>query len=441
MILFVKFQRKRRMSLSCSKEACDQPSTIYCYQCKQNLCFEHSKQHDENLKNQLYPLAFEMKNLSNRYATLNINELLTKSREKLNEWRIDSHKKIDEIYREKLSELDKDWSTKLTRPQKDLDRLRMKINEFNQRQKATHEDIKLFIEALQYVDQMIKDIETNGILIDVNEKSFADTKNKENPPINFENIYRSIKCSNQYETNLTNSKLNLLIGENHHLKLFDRNFLPVEQLPWSNGQIYDICWSNILNKFIFLSDKRIVYLLQEKPFSFSEVHSIEQENWWSCTTSDEFLFLSTYGTDPNIYQFNLKSSFDFVKRWRSPQTAHQTDFIHQINYSNQSLLLAIGNSKTKSTKIDLCSILTLNRLWSINLQMNFLSYQTNIRSIRFKHQQWLIFIENTNQIYHLTHDGTILNTYEYPQLISNITFFNNEFLIIRTDQMIYFHRI
>jgi hypothetical protein len=432
------------MSLPCCIETCKQTSSILCYSCKKTYCPEHLKEHDDKLYLKFDPLIDEIKNLSNRCSLLDKNKLINEYYQKLDKWRDDSHKTIDRLYEQKREELNKDWSQKLIKPQKDLDQINSKINEFIRQQKTTHEDIDQSIERLRYIDKQIKDLEEKGIQIDLNPLLInQNLKSKlENFDIfNLSLSYRIIDCFSQSSFAFSQNNQNLLIYENNKLNLFDQDLISIQQLSWKNGQIYDICWINKLNQFILITDKGFIYLINQNPLAFTLIKSIKQEKWWSLTSSDKYLFLSTYGTDTNIFQFDILSSFDFIKRWRSPQTCQQHEYIHNINYTNDTIILIIGDSLNKTVRIELRSSITLTQIWTILIDINHLSYQSKIHSCLLNYDEWIIILENTSDIYHITKDGKLKTIYQYQQPVWNALLFNYNLLAIRTKNNIFFHRI
>jgi len=250
-----------------------------------------------------------------------------------------------------------------------------------------------------------------------------------------------MNCSNQSGVAFNKNNQNLLIYEKHKLILFNQDLISIEEISWINGQIYDICWSKTLNNFILITDKRILYLINENPLSFTQIKSIPQEKWWSLTCSDQYLFLTTYGTDTNIFLFDLFSSFDFLKRWRSPQTCKQHESIHDINYTNNTILLTIGDSSNKTVRIELRSSITLKHYWKILIDINYISYQSTIHSCLLKDDEWIIIGENTSNIYHISKDGILKKVYQYQQPVWNAITFGSNLLAIRTENNIHFHRI
>ena len=183
-------------------------------------------------------------------------------------------------------------------------------------------------------------------------------------------------------------------------------------------------------------------MINENPLSLTPIKTISQDNWWSLTCSDKYLYISTHGNDPNIHQFDLSSSsFNPIKRWRSPETCKQYESIHHINYTNETLALIIVDPSTKTSRIELRSSITLKRYWTLELDIIQSLYQSTIRSCLLKLDEWLIIPENTTDIFHITQDGKLKAIYKYKLPIWNIILFHSNLLSIRTGEDIIFHRI
>ncbi|CAF3382485.1 unnamed protein product [Rotaria sp. Silwood1] len=239
------------MSLPCSIEKCKQSSDVFCNTCKKNLCREHLKEHDDWLNSEVNHLVEEMKSVSNRYMTIDRNKLINDFRQKLDKWRDDSYKKIDLIYEEKRKELEQDWTKRVAKPRKGIDLMQSKLNGLIRKKKATHEDISQSTTAIRYIDQKIKDIEQKGIqmniptlFIDNNLTYIKESKIEETDEFQLLSSYRSIDCSAQSGVAFAANNENLLIYENDYLNLLNRDLVPIQQIQWRYGHIYDMsCYS------------------------------------------------------------------------------------------------------------------------------------------------------------------------------------------------------
>lgn len=436
------------MSLHCAIDTCKRPSAASCNLCKKNLCHEHLKEHDDWIYSEVNRLVEEMKTISNRYHAIDRNKLINDSRQKLDKWRDDAYIAIERTHKEKCRELDRVWVEKITKPQKETDRLQSRFNEFIRKKKVTHDDIYQSTLAIRYMDRQIKDIEQNGIAmsvpmlyIDNNLKSMNENDIEEIDQFQLLSSYRSVDCSAQSGVAFATNNQNLFVYEYDFLNLYNQDLINTQKLQWRNGNIYDICWSTILNSFIVITDKRTLYAINENTLTFRIIHEIPQEKWWSSTCSDKYLFLSTCGTDANIYLFNLSASFELVKRWRSPDTCKQYESIHDIEYANESLAIVVADSSSKAARLELRSSKTLTPFWSFTININHISYQPSIHCCQIKYSEWLVVIENTPNIFHISKDGKLKRIFTYEPLPWNILRFTSSILAIRTENHLFLHNI
>ena len=253
--------------------------------------------------------------------------------------------------------------------------------------------------------------------------------------------YKTIYCSSQSGVALAANRQYLLIYENNYLKLFNSDLILSKEIHWTNGFIYDICWSTALNHFIITTDKRTVYLFDQSSLSSALIQSIPQEKWWSSTCSDQTLFLSTYGIDPKIFQFSLLSSFELVRQWKSLDICKQYQSIHDINYTNETLALIILDSLNKATHFQLRSSTKLTTIWSLTLDISLISYQPVIHCCLLKYDEWLVIPENTSNIFHVSYDGKLKTTFTYTPSAWNSFLLSPHILAVRTENSLFFHHV
>ncbi|CAF4544366.1 unnamed protein product [Rotaria socialis] len=93
------------MSLSCAIETCKCKSRAICHCCNTNLCPDHLKVHVDLINSRMNPLADEINTLDNQLSLLNVDQVIDKSRQKLDKWRHECHATVDRFYEEKCQEL------------------------------------------------------------------------------------------------------------------------------------------------------------------------------------------------------------------------------------------------------------------------------------------------------------------------------------------------
>jgi hypothetical protein len=233
--------------------------------------------------------------------------------------------------------------------------------------------------------------------------------------------------------------LHLLIHQNPNLCLVDQEMNIVKQTVWPHGPIFKLCWSSALHKFIVI-DKNNVFLVDKNTLSTEIVCAIEKQEWLSCTCSDTFLFLSTNELAPSIIQFGPLPSMKLVKESKSPHTCAGNEMIHDIVCRNETLALIIMNTHDKSMRIELRLVDTLDRIWSLRLDI---LYNSNIAfsCCAHTHNEWLIADYQNGRLLHITKDGKMKKTIEYNPCPYRVCLFGLNTLAISRKGGINFHKM
>ncbi len=94
------------MSRTCAISPCRRPCRALCHCCQQNICLPHLKEHQDLLVSELNPLIDQINALGDRLNALSLENNMDDARQKLEQWRVESHQKIDDFFEEKFRELD-----------------------------------------------------------------------------------------------------------------------------------------------------------------------------------------------------------------------------------------------------------------------------------------------------------------------------------------------
>ena len=431
----------------CSVENCPQKSTILCYDCNKNYCPTHLKEHDQQLIDRLHPLENLMKELLNRHEKINTNKLINEFVDRLDRWKDESHRAIDLFYKQKREEL-KEWPEKLTRPKTDLTHLQTKRRDLIEKGKTTHDKLDQIVNSLQFIGQQIQDIEEKGVQIDIPIISLDNSANlireykiDEIDLMNLSSPYRAMNCSNEFGSSITSNHRNILVYNNRYLNLINRDLTTVEQIQWNDGIVLDLSFHPKLNLFILLTDKRTIYQIKDNPFKFNRIQTIPEEKWRCCTCSDEHFYLSTYGPDTYLVQYNVHPSFERIQYWRSPSTCKSHESIIDIKSNKDTLTLLIMDSINRTVRLELRSSNDLNILWICSIDISRNRYQPTLHCCLYKHQQYLIITENSSNIHHISKYGTLISIYNYQPKIFNAVLINSNILAIRSENKIFLHRV
>src|SRR5689334_14758671 len=153
------------MPQTCAITSCNRASRALCHCCQQNVCIVHLNEHNDILNSQLNPLINIINTLGSRIQTINIQKTFDNCRQKLEQWRVESHKNIDQFFEQKYRELDQLIDEKLNEQQEKLLRIQSKIHELIREQEVTRQDIYELTSIIDHLEKEINNMEEKFIEI------------------------------------------------------------------------------------------------------------------------------------------------------------------------------------------------------------------------------------------------------------------------------------
>ncbi|CAF3276710.1 unnamed protein product [Rotaria sp. Silwood2] len=434
------------MAQPCVIATCKHASQTLCYGCNQHFCREHMIEHDLSLNSQLNPLSDEINTLGERLKSINLENAIENSHKKLEQWRIDCHKTIDYFFEQKCHELDRCIRKKMEKKREEINRIRTKLSDLIREQEATHKDIDLLTITVRDLEREINKIEQTSFQIEIKSLVLDDSLiHIENSDINhfdlisLSSVHKTINYPRENWAPLACNNHHLLIHQEPNLCLVDQNLNIIKQNSWIYGIIYDICWSSTLNRFIVINGSD-VFLVDENHMSIENIQTLQKRKWLSCTTSETSLFLSTKVWGSSIVEFSLLPTIELVKQWQSPDTCTRDEVINGIVYNNGTLAVMIKNPSEKTIHIEMRSSATLDRLWSLRLNI---AYSQNIRTrcCLLSNDQWLVVDRNTSRIFHISKDGKVKSSSAYNPPPFCAVLFDHDMLAISTARGVNIHKL
>jgi hypothetical protein len=423
---------QQQMSQPCAIPTCKRVSRTLCYGCNQNFCREHMIEHDLSLNSQLNPLSDEINALGERLKSINLENSIGDSHQRLEKWRDDCHKTIDYFFEQKCRELDRCISQKMEKQREEISRMRIKMSELIREQEATHKDIDSLTSTVRDLEREMSKIEQTSLQLEIKSLVIDDSLIQiEDSDVNrfdlssLSPIYKTINYPRENWAPLACNDRYLLIHQEPNLCLVDRDLTLIKQNSWIYGTIYDMCWSSALKRFIVINGSD-VFLVDEDNMSIENIQTLQKRKWLSCTTSDTSLFLSTKVWGSSIMEFNLLPTIELVKQWQSPDTCTRDEVINGIVY--------------KTIHIEMRSSATLDRLWSVRLNI---AYSQNIRTrcCLITHNEWLVVDRNTSRIFHISKDGKVKSSSSYNPPPFCATVFDQDMLAISTARGVNLHKL
>jgi hypothetical protein len=431
------------MSQLCTSTKCNRASRGLCDCCQQNLCLQHLSEHNASLLSQLNPLTDEINALGDRLKSLDIEKAVSSCRRKLEEWRNDCYQKIDHLFQQKNRELDQLVDQKVKKQYEEIVRIQSKVTDLIREQETTRQDIDSLRLSIHHLKQQMNkientcfDINTQPLMID---DSFIHVKEISGLDLStFPCVYKTINRPVGSSIVMSNNDRFLLMHRKPNLCLVDREMNIVKEVPWTHDNIYDMCWSSIINRFILVEGKGI-FLVDDEIMTIGNVKTIEERKWWSCTCSENSLFLSTNGSASSIMKFTLLPTIELIKEWKSPQTCASDEIIQSIVYSDGTLGVTIKNKAEKSLRLELKSAETLDRIWSLGFD-TVCNQKVAFRCSLLTNDEWLVIDYETKRLLHVTNDGKLKATIPYD----GIPYFANIFanmLVVSTSKGVNFHKL
>jgi polyhydroxyalkanoate synthesis regulator phasin len=403
-------------------------------------------EHDLTLNSQLNPLSDEINALGERLKSINLENSIGDSHQKLEKWRDDCHKTIDYFFEQKCRELDQCIAKKMEKQREEIGRMRQKMSELIEEQEATHKDIDSLTSTVRGLEREMNKIEKTSLqveikalLIDDSLIQIEDSDANRFDLLSLSPIYKTINYPRENWVPLACNNRYLLLHQEPNLCLVDRDLIIIKQNSWIYGTIYDMCWSSALNRFIVINGSD-VFLVDEDNMSIENIQTLQKRKWLSCTTSETSLFLSTKVWGSSIMEFSLLPTIELVKQWQSPDTCTRDEVINGIVYNNGTLAMMIKNPSEKTIHIEMRSSATLDRLWSVRLNI---AYSQNIRTrcCLLTHNEWLVVDRNTSRIFHISKDGKVKSSSAYNPPPFCATIFDQEMLAISTARGVNLHRL
>ncbi|CAF0842975.1 unnamed protein product [Adineta ricciae] len=438
------------MSQLCVVPTCKIKSSTLCLCCQKNFCHDHLTEHNELIRIGFECLKEEMINLNEEMKMIDLEKLIEVQREKLDQWKDNCHEMIECYYKQKCDELQQFSREKFEKQRKELSQIETSINNYHQNETILRKDLQSLKLSLYDLRQEIDQFKRKGIQITIqpfllNNQSISIEDSKPNAfHINHAVLTspdRTIECTNGWQSEFASNDRSILITLADNLCLFDRNLTLIKQSPWPFEGIYDMCWSSTLASFIVVTEKKKVYRINEVTLATERIYGIEEKDWLACTCSEAYLYLTTYEIGTDIFQYKLLPLIRPVKQWQPPFSCKPHESIHTIRSKDRTLALIIRESSGGAIDIELRSSTTLNRLWSLPLDIRSSGLWSRINCCSLQYNEWLVVHTATSRLFHIDKEGQLKFVHEYQPKLNNATMFGSNTLVIHLGSKVHFHQL
>jgi len=390
-------------------------------------------------------LVDEINLINDRVIAFNIDNLTGNSHQKLEQWRLNYHQIIDDIFQKIHQKIDQRANEKVEKQRDEISKIRSTVTELIRKRETTVKDADLLKTIVHKVEEKINKMEQTCFELVVHplvlDDSLIHIEELFVPRLHLSNLspaYKTITRIGDNSTPIASNDRFFLIHQKPYLCLMDQDLTIVKRSRWDHGLIYDMCWSSTLARF-FIITKINIFIADENTMSIEPIQINDDQNWLSCTCSDESFYLSTFNVGSSILKFSLSIPIQLMKYWKSPQTCTIHQIISNIVYKDDTLALAILDLSKKNKFIELRSSTTLERLWSLKLDMKF---STGLFRCCFLNRgEWLVCDHNTSRFLHITKDGKLISGGTYNSNPCHAVLFQGDELVISTTNGINFHKI
>jgi hypothetical protein len=420
---FKKYDQLTDSSPSCSFHQCESLPHNTCNHCDDHFCHDHSSEH-ENRCSQTVP-----------YLTATINKLVARLSsvephclEQLEQWRAEAYQCINRYCDKKCYDLIENKKEDL---KKELDHLRNNLNESIQEQSSIYNQINHDLQLIE-----VKLIEFEHLRLTLRPLIIEENLVTLQTLFPLPHAHHTIHLKSGNASSIGSNERHLLIGrEGKYLSLIDRKFDIINEIPFGHDDIHSICWSSTINRFIIITFKQI-FILDENTMILEECSILTNVDWWRGTCSDDTLFLSSAEWGSSIHEFDLRSSFQYIKAWNTPITCEKNEIICDLKYNNGFLAMPIVHKQTEQSRLDLRSSTTLDRIWSIHIH-------GRCRCCSINGDQWLVMDHDSCQLFHISADGRLLkkDKYEHHQRLEDVTTWNENNIVILTKKTTNLHEV
>ena len=399
-------------------------------------------EHDLEIHLQLTPLVDQTNEINSRLRSMDTDGVYRATYQSIEYWRIQSHTMIDAYCADKLAKLNAHVAINKQKYEAELRHIQGRIIAHMRDRDTTHDqidslnvDVRNLQNQLMRLEQADMKFHIRPLDLDGNWISFDQSLDMSTLP----SVYKSISRDKDSFTSLATNDRLLLLHRQGRLLLVDDDFSVVKQIPWTNGLIYDMCYSSTLDRFIVINANE-VFLLNERDMRIGKIESIPWQEWFCCTCSESSLYLTTKVYGSAIMHFTLAPMIAFQTRWESPDTCTSDEAIDGIEYNNHTLAMMISNDSKRVLRLELRSAETLERLWTLPLYIVY-DPKHAFRFCAINQNEWLVADHSDSRLLHVSQSGMVKSSCSYRPAPCCLIEFGQNMLVVSTKAGVYSHRL
>ena len=431
----------------CAICASKRVSRARCNCCRQYLCRDHLKEHDDLLHGQWEPLTDQLNQLLERVTHLDHQSILRPAREQLDEWRRRAMESIEEVSRETWKELNESLAEQLEGVRDETKAMQREVDRLIREEGTTQERIDSFTANIERLSRETNEILAQPVQLDLRPVLVhrPPTLRRVQRRWHFSPVLQTRFLSSENRHRLSVNETQLLVYHHPKLSLLDLNLTLLRETDLRPAmQVNGISWSARLTRFLILTDTDL-FLLDPDHLSLekSSIPSRTDGHWHCLTCSADSLYLTVYKWGTHLHQYHFGPfSLDFRRQIQLPIQSPKDHSIDQfIYYQENSLVMLLQRRIDHRKQFQLRSDETLECLWSIELDPSFATLERT-RFCLFNEDQWLLIHPNQRQLIPVSINGSVQPTIDgHSTPIHDVLHIRENFLLLTTHHSLNLHQL
>ena len=170
--LLLLYRKRESTSALMSSESCaicgsKRISRALCNCCKQYLCRDHLKEHDDLLNAQTEPLVDNINQLLDTLKNFHFENLLQPIYYQLDQWKQSAIQSIEHIYQEKLNQINEFVNKQINDLRQQTEQIQKDLSQIINQQDSTNEQIQFLFTTIQSIQKQTNHLENQPIQLNI----------------------------------------------------------------------------------------------------------------------------------------------------------------------------------------------------------------------------------------------------------------------------------
>ncbi|CAF1572531.1 unnamed protein product [Didymodactylos carnosus] len=228
------------------------------------------------------------------------------------------------------------------------------------------------------------------------------------------------------------SDMNLLYYGKDILCLTDRSGHKTNTLPSGELNVWDICWSSFLDRFLILTPTTL-HSLNVQTKKVTQIKQVSDKNktaFRRCTCSNHTLLVSFEHRGSVVDEWDMSGEWKMMRRWQPPVSCQQNEWIFDIRFSCDGSRLGVTvwvNDQYNQVQVRDRSMNILNNI-TFPCHLAFGYFLLSVPS-----GQWLTHEWKNKALRIIDRDGILQQTLTYDKSVRTTALLGQRCLVIRTD--------